>query len=522
MTETPDIRVVADITRHHAARRPDKIALHFQGRETTYGELEVRANRVANALIAAGLRPGDRVALMAKNQDRFFDLFFGAAKAGAVLVPINFRLAPPEVAYIVNDATARLLVVGTDYHDLVAGIRDELSSVETVLAFDGGHDTWPAYDNWRDAACGDDPSVPIGLDDVAMQLYTSGTTGHPKGAQLSHRNLMTILAVAPSLWHDWNPTDVLNVASPLFHVAGCEWAILGLYVGAKNVVMAEVDPAEILASIREHGVTRALFVPAIILFLLQHPDCARTDFSTLKEIYYGASPIPLPVLEEALHVFGCGFIHLYGLTETTGAVTWMGPEDHDPSLGERLKSCGKALPTCEIRVVDEDGRDCPPGTVGEIVCKSAQNMVGYWNQPEENARTLRGDWFHTGDAGYFDADGYLYIYDRVKDMIVSGAENVYPAEVESALMAHPDIQDVAVIGVPDDKWGEAVKAVVVTRPGIEIAADEVVAFARQRIAGYKVPKSVDFAAELPRNPSGKILKRELRRPYWEGQERQVH
>jgi acyl-CoA synthetase (AMP-forming)/AMP-acid ligase II len=228
------------------------------------------------------------------------------------------------------------------------------------------------------------------------------------------------------------------------------------------------------------------------------------------------------VLEQALRVFGCGFIHLYGLTETTGAVTWMGPADHDPSLGERLKSCGKALPTCEIRVVDENGADRATGQVGEIVCKSVQNMVGYWNQPEEPARAFGGAWFRTGDAGYFDAEGYLYIYDRVKDMIVSGGENVYPAEVESALMAHPEIADVAVIGVPDEQWGEAVKAVVVPRPGGEIDADQIIAFARDRIAAYKVPKSIDFTAELPRNASGKILKRELRRPYWEGQERQVH
>jgi acyl-CoA synthetase (AMP-forming)/AMP-acid ligase II len=247
-----------------------------------------------------------------------------------------------------------------------------------------------------------------------------------------------------------------------------------------------------------------------------------TDFSNLKLIIYGASPIPLDLLRRSMETFKCGFAQTYGLTETSGGITWLPPEDHDPNGNERMRSCGKPHSLAEIRVVDATGRVLPVGEVGEIICRSPQNMKGYWNLPDATASTVRGEWLHTGDAGYLDADGYIYIHDRVKDLIVSGGENIYPAEVESVLFGHPAIADVAVIGVPDDTWGEAVKAVVVKKDGAEVTAEEIVSFARERMAHFKAPRSVDFVAALPRNPSGKILKRELRAPYWEGRGRQVN
>ncbi len=260
----------------------------------------------------------------------------------------------------------------------------------------------------------------------------------------------------------------------------------------------------------------------MILFLLQAPQCANTDFSSLELIAYGASPAPIELLRNALKTFGCDFAQVYGLTETTGAITYLPPEDHSEDATERLKSCGKPMASVEIRIFDAMGRELAPGEVGEVVCRTPQVMLGYWNLPEATQAAIRDGWFHTGDAGYMDRDGYLYIYDRVKDMIISGGENIYPAEVENALFGHPAIADVAVIGVPDAKWGEAVKAVVVRKPGAAVSVQELIEFARARIAGFKLPSSIDFVDALPRNPSGKILKRELRKPYWGDQDRQVH
>ena len=521
----PSPRTLADITRHHAREAPDRVALHFGGHETSYGELDRRANRVANALLAEGLAPGDRVALLAKNSDRFFDRLFGAAKAGMVLTPINFRLKAPEIAYIVADAGARLLIVAGEFADTLAGIADELAAVERIIVLDGGHESWPAFVDWRDSGGEVEPPNASGPDDVVMQIYTAGTTGRAKGVQLTNRNFTALFdnlaAMSGTVIAPWSDEEVVNVASPLFHVAGCVWAFYGLLQGAKNVVMADVDPPAILASIAEQRTTRALFVPAVIRFLLEAPGCRETDFSTLKEIYYGASPIALPVLEEAIEVFGCDFLHLYGMTELTGAVTCLAPGDHDPALGARLASCGQAMPGCEIRVLDASGGELGPGEIGEIVCRSAQIMLGYWNQPEATAEAIVEGWLHTGDAGYLDADGYLYIHDRVKDMIISGAENIYPAEVESVLMSHPEVADVAVIGVPDETWGETVLACVVPVQGETPSLEDLVAHARGSLAGYKLPRSLDILKALPRNPAGKVLKRELRRPYWEGRERQV-
>jgi long-chain acyl-CoA synthetase len=288
------------------------------------------------------------------------------------------------------------------------------------------------------------------------------------------------------------------------------------------VLVRDFDPPAILRIIEQYRITKAIFVPAMMLFLLQVPQARDTDFSSLDLILYGASPAPLELVRNALKVFGCGLAQVYGLTETTGAITYLPPEDHGEHAIERMKSCGKPMAAVEIKVIDGAGKHLAPGEVGEIICRTPQVMVGYWNLDEATTRSIRNGWFHTGDAGYLDRDGYLYIYDRVKDMIVSGGENIYPAEIESALFGHPAIADVAVIGVPDEQWGEAVKAIVVRKPGASAGVKEIIDYARERIAGYKVPRSVDFVETLPRNPSGKILKRELRKPYWEGRERQVN
>ncbi|WP_416897322.1 MAG: fatty acid--CoA ligase [Minwuia sp.] len=515
------MKVLGDIFRRHAEERGDSIALKFGDRVWTYDSLNRATNRVANALVAAGLGKGARIAILAQNTDRFFELQFGAAKAGVVLVPVNFRLAPPEVAFVVNDADAEIFFVDEAHAGLVRRIEGDLETVKQYVAIDFADDAWPGYEAWRDSHGDGECGVDVLPQDTACQMYTSGTTGHPKGVELSHHNLIAQMPVATRRWAGWNADDVNLICMPLFHIAGGGWGNVGFYTGCTNILHREVDPGLILETIEAERVSIVLFVPAVILFLTQHPRVKATDLSSLRMVIYGASPIPLDLLQRAVGLFGCDFAQVYGLTETTGAITYLPPEEHTAG-NPRMKSCGKAHEGVEIRIIDADGSDMAPGEVGEIICRTEQNMKGYWKRPEATADAMRGGWFHTGDAGYLDEGGFLYIHDRIKDMIVSGGENVYPAEVESALFGHPALADVAVIGVPDEKWGEAVKAVVVLKEGESAGEQEIIAWARERIAAYKAPKSVDFVAELPRNPSGKILKRELRRPFWEGRDRQVN
>lgn len=523
MFDAERIKCVADVTRAQAAIRPDAIAQVFEGRQTTYAELDRRASQVAQALIADGCKPDARIGFMGKGSDRYFEMLYGAFKAKAVVVGVNWRLAAPEVAYVLNDSKTEILFVGAEFYDLVEKVLPECPTVRKVIALDGGRNDWQSFDDWRDAAKAEDPMLPAAPDDDVIQLYTSGTTGHPKGVQLTNANYISIFKQgAGAGWANWGEDDVVLVCMPLFHVAGVNIGILGNLHGCRNVILKDVDPQVILQLIESEKLTIAFMVPAVILFLLQQPNIASTDVSSLRQILYGASPIAEDVLRRAQDTFkGAGFVQLYGLTETAGGATSLPPDAHDPAKG-KLRSCGIVSPDMEIRVVDENGKDVPVGEVGEIVIRGGSVMKGYWNRAEATQDAIRDGWFYSGDAGFFDKDGYLFIHDRVKDMIVSGGENIYPAEVENALFGHPAIADAAVVGVPHEKWGEAVKAIVVLKPGEQATQDDIIAFAKTRIASYKVPKSVDFIDALPRNPSGKILRRELRAPYWEGRERMVN
>jgi len=516
------LQSVADISRVHAKDRPDAVALDFRDRTTTYSELDQRANRVAQGLIGLGQRPGARIGYLGKNCDRYFEVLLGAFKARSVVVGVNWRLAPPEIAYVLNDACCEVLFVGQEYYAIVEKILPDCPKLKTVVAMDGGHASWPAFESWRDAQSDSDPMLSVAPDDDVIQLYTSGTTGHPKGVQITNANYLAIFKCLGEVpIGKYEPHDVVLIAMPLFHVAGVNLGLLTLAQGAHGIVLGETDPAEIIRLVQTKKITYAFLVPALIMFVVQHPTAASADFSSLKNISYGASPISDEVLLKARQVFGCEFLQVYGLTETTGAGTLLPHDDHDPARG-KLRSCGKPAPGHEVRVVDGEGRPLPTGEVGEIQIKAPSVMKGYWNKDEATRKAISEGWFATGDAGFFDAEGYLYIHDRVKDMIVSGGENVYPAEVENAIMGHPAVGDVAVIGVPDPRWGEAVMAIVVKKPGLEADPTDIIAFARERIAGYKLPKTVDFIDVLPRNPSGKVLRKDLRTPYWEGRDRQVN
>jgi len=521
------ITSIGDISRVHAAERPDKVALICDDRTWTYAELDRESNQVANGLHATGVGAQDRVAFLDKNAPEYFSFLIGAAKVNAVTVAVNWRLAPPEMEYILNNAQAKVLLIGEEFLGHLAKMH--LDTVTDVIVL-GASDEYPSYEAWFADQSADDPAVEAAVDDTCYQLYTSGTTGLPKGVELTNANFFGMMPAASAEWH-FDIDSVNLVAMPLFHVAGSGWGVVGLFNGGTNVLMRDIDPAAILALIEQHGITNALLVPAVLQFMLMMPNIGDTDFSTLRCTVYGASPITEQVLVGSMKAMGCKFVQAYGLTETTGGITILRADDHDPGgpKADLLRSAGEPWGDVELRIVDAvTAAEMPDGEVGEVWCRTSQNMKGYWANPEATAEAFpegRDEhglgWFRTGDAGYL-RDGYLFIHDRVKDMIVSGGENVYPAEIENVLMKHPDVADVAVIGVPHEKWGETVKAIITPTAGADPTEQALISYCKEHLAGYKCPTSVERMEAIPRNPSGKVLKTELRKPYWEGRDRMVN
>ncbi len=521
----------AGLLRYWAAVSPGHTALRRDADQLDYAGLDARSNQVAQALLASGVGPGDRVAYLDKNSLEQVELYFGAVKVGAVPTPINYRLAPPEIAYIVADAGAKVLAVGSELLPAVEAVEDDLA-VATLLVIGnevaGGRHT---YAGWRDAFPPDDPQLPIEASDVAYQMYSSGTTGRPKGVLLTHANLVAEIAAVSDIGR-FGPGAVSLVAMPLFHIGGGGYLLGGLAHGATNVLVRDIVPADLVETFEAERVTHCFVVPAVIQAMLGVPGVADRDFSSLQRLVYGASPISERVLADALRTFGAPLVQVYGLTETTGAVVYLPPEDHDPDgpRKHRLRSAGLPVAGVELRVVDPTtGVGLPTGEVGEVWVRAPMVMQGYWHLPDATSEAIaEGGWLRTGDLGHLDADGYLYLYDRLKDMIVSGGENIYPAEVENVLMSHPAVADAAVIGVPDERWGERPLAILVRRPSGDPGAggpgagdDELLAWCRARLAGFKCPDRLVWVDALPRNPSGKVLRKQLRTPYWQDRARRV-
>ncbi len=513
--ETADLFSFDEFIRYWAKDRPERLAIEGDDFGLSFAELEDMTARIISGLTAMDLVKGDRIAWFGKNSATYFALFYAAARVGIVMTTIGWRLATPEAAWIIENSEAKVLFLGDGFE----ACRDTLGQGAARCVTAADVRDW--MQNYSRASF-----LAAGPDDAVLQLYTSGTTGNPKGVVLSNRNLfcMRNASIANSQPHSiCDEDEAMLVCMPCAHIAGTGVGAFALSSGIPGVILAEFEAGRVFHAIESRGITRAVFVPAALQMLVNHPDCAKTDFSRLRYITYGASPIPLELLRECMRMFGAGFIQVYGMTETTGAICELPPEDHSPDGNERMRSAGKPAAGVEIEIRDEQGQALAVREIGEIVIRSAANMLSYWKLPEATKATMTDDgWIATGDAGYLDEDGYLYIHDRMKDMIITGGENVYPAQVESAIYGHPDVLEVAVIGVPDEKWGEAVKAVCVPKPGHTIDPASIIIWTRERLASFKVPKTIDVIEALPRNPSGKILRRQLREPYWVGRERQVN
>lgn len=517
-----------------AARQPDT-EFAVDGRQTmTYHQAQAATRLLAAAFLNAGLRRGDRIAVLAKNCVEYALHYFAASRAGVVPVPLNYRSAPAEWQYVIQDSEARLLLVADDYRPAIDTLRGELAGVcHFVTLGDGAmRPGWVPFGQWVGQST--DQNRPAdGLkreragspDDDLYQLYTSGTTGQPKGAVLTQRAVVANLRQLGQCAHRGAPGARSLVVGPMLH-AGVVWSTLApLSWGASLVIVEDFEPAEVVRLLSEARIDYASLVPTVLHAILERvPDVAERSYPSLRLIHTGSAPVSERTLLGARAAFGCDVVHGYGLTESTAALSVMAPDEYQSGADgklSRLRSVGRALPGSELRIVDDQDRRLPPGEIGEIVARGPQLMRGYWRRPEATADTLRGGWLHTGDVGTLDADGFLFIQDRLKDVIVTGGLKVYPLMVEQVLSGHPAVAEAAVIGVPDERWGESVRAVVVPRAGAVPTEANLIQHCRERLGGFQCPKSIELVEMLPRTATGKVLKRSLREAFWSGQARRV-
>ena len=518
-----DIENLGDLIRKNARKYGNKEAVISDGDRLSWLELNDRVNSLANALLDKGIKKGDRVAALILNNNECYEISFATAKIGAVLVRINFWLTPKEVEYLINDSGSTILIIGNNYLNYIDSINCE--SLRTIIVLGDSNQGFINYDSLITSYSNKEPvtSWQINGDDIHCIVYTSGTTGFPKGAIWTHKsvffNVMNIsyeMRLKPF-------TRVLH-PFPAFFSGGTMLMLLGSYIPLVNYII-NWDTELVLDILEKESIQFVSLAPSMLIFLLNSKNIENRDFSSLEKILYGASPMPFDVLKKCINIFKSSFMQFYGPTECGPSGTCLSPEDHILEGGEkalnRLKSGGKEMVNVWVKVVDDKGNELPSHEDGEITIKSAGNMTGYWGNPEETNKTIKDGFVYTGDIGSFDDDGYLYIKDRKKDMIISGGANIYPIEIERVLYSNPKILDAVVIGVPDDEWGETVKAIVVLKNGMTASQAEIIEYCKDNLASYKKPTSVEFIDSLPRNPAGKILKRVLRDKYWKGKNKKV-
>lgn len=513
MTETYRVLdTLVETIKRQATNLPENVAIVRDTRSVTYAELDAESDLTASALVAEGIGKGSRIAYLGKESEIFYEILFGCAKSGAVLVPINWRLTSAEISHILADSAAQLIFIEQEFIHAVEGISDVLPALNSIVVLD---DSDTGFADWKRR----NANVPViavaHAEDPVVQIYTSGTTGLPKGVVLAHRTFFAVrdmLARNNLDWIDWRTDDRNLVGLPGFHIGGLWWAVQGIAAGVTNIILRTLNSGEVLRALRQWGVTTTCMVPAMMHMLAAEPGASSADFATLRKLVYGGSPISEALLARCRTLMDCEFAQIYGLTETGNTAVCLPPYAHTRG-GHLLEAAGLPYPGVEVSVVDKQGNELEAGRIGEIRIKSPACMTEYWGQPTATAETLRDGWVHTGDAGYLDADGYIYICDRIKDVVIVAGENVYPAEVEKALAQLPAVVEAAVIGIPDERWGERLHAVVVPRTGEAVTYRQLADGLRKSLANFKIPTSWEFADSIPRNPSGKVLRRRLRQSY---------
>ncbi len=520
--QAPQPRFLDDRLAHWAKTNPDGEAISYLGRTFTWAQFDDRVRRLAGALAQRGIGRGDVVAFLDKNHPGCVETTLAAASLGAATAIINFRLAGNEMDYVLNDSGAKLMIVGAELSASVDKIRDRIPGVEHIIEVTPEGGDGDEYEAMLAAATPRGRGADVTPDDVCVIMYSSGTTGNPKGIRLSQANLVAHTLNAGTF--EFEPDDKNMVSMPLFHVGGSSYAQFGIHAGIPSIMTREVDGASLAGALLA-GATRTFLVPAVLAKVMEMGPDAITLFNQLRTFVYGASPMPPALLRTALEAFpNTDFVQVYGLTEVCGAVTQLTPEAHrDDARPERLTSAGQPAREVEVKVVNPDTlEEVPIGQPGELWFRTPQLMEGYHNKPDATREAITDDgWFRTGDIGRVDDGGFVFVEDRLKDMIISGGENIYSVEVERALTDHPAVMDAAVFGIPDDKWGESVKAVVELSAGQQTSPEELIAWCKEKLAGYKCPRSVEITEELPRNPTGKLLKKDLRKPYWENRDRAI-
>lgn len=506
---------------------PDKPAFVHGDRQISYAQFAARVNRLANALQRLGLKQGENVAILQYNYPQTFESMFACFKSGLGAVPINFRLHPKEFAFIIDHSESRAVILSSEFNDSIMEVRDRIPGARHLITLDGAQGELLEYETLLGEEADEFIDVDVAPDDLAWLFYTSGTTGMPKGAMLTHRNL---LAMSMNFYADmapgFTPDDVILHAAPLSHGSGL-YGLPNIGKGATSVMLPSksFEPELVFQTIEKYRVTNMFTAPTMIKMLIDHPSVDQYDLSSLRSLNYGGAPMLVEDLKKAINKLGPCLVQLFGQGESPMTISylphWAHKTDGSPEELRRLGSAGFARTDVEVKIFDAEDNELPPGRFGEIVTRSDLVMKGYWKNPETSADTIKNGWLHTGDIGYLDENGYLFIMDRSKDMIISGGENIYPREIEEVLVRHPAVREVSVIGVPDSKWGEAIKAVIALNPGKTASEKELIDFCRDNIASYKKPKSVDFVDELPKSNYGKILKRELREAYWQDSDRKV-